>query len=175
MLWMSILFLTPTIPPCEQGPGNWGPPDWNAVIFGLAWRECVPRTRTGISINNLSFAAQGPLSPGRLGSSWHTKSTACKRETHLSSLSRHLTKMGRIPDFIKSSMGGFLSLESSFLIRKKKSWKCNKRTKLLFVCVCVCILRRLTWLPAQHWAVLLHYHWSHSVETRFISQQLSYW
>lgn len=36
-------------------------------------------------------------------------------QTYLSSLSRHLTKIGRIPDFIKSSIGGFLSLESSFL------------------------------------------------------------
>lgn len=33
----------------------------------------------------------------------------------MSFLSRHFTKIGRIPDFIKSSMGGFLSLESSFL------------------------------------------------------------
>lgn len=33
----------------------------------------------------------------------------------MSFLSRHFTKIGRIPDFIKSSMGGFLSLDSSFL------------------------------------------------------------
>lgn len=33
----------------------------------------------------------------------------------MSFLSRHLTKIGRIPDVIKSSMGGFLSLDSSFL------------------------------------------------------------
>lgn len=42
------------------------------------------------------------------------------KHTYLSFLSRHLTKIGRIPDFIKSSMGGFLSLDSSFLRGKKQ-------------------------------------------------------
>lgn len=35
--------------------------------------------------------------------------------THLSSLSRQCTKIGNIPDFIRSSMGGLRSLDSSFL------------------------------------------------------------
>lgn len=35
--------------------------------------------------------------------------------THLSSLSRQCTRIGNIPDFIRSSMGGLRSLESSFL------------------------------------------------------------
>lgn len=39
---------------------------------------------------------------------------------YLSSLSRQCTRMGRIPDFIKSSMGGLRSLDSSFLGRKCK-------------------------------------------------------
>lgn len=43
------------------------------------------------------------------------KKVLLRKHTYLSSLSRHLTKIGRIPDFIKSSMGGFRSLESSFL------------------------------------------------------------
>lgn len=42
-----------------------------------------------------------------------------QQQTHLSSLSRHLTRMGRMPDFIRSSMGGFLSLERSFLTDTK--------------------------------------------------------
>ena len=40
-----------------------------------------------------------------------------QQDTYLSFLSRHFTKIGRIPDFIKSSIGGFLSLDSSFLGR----------------------------------------------------------
>lgn len=46
--------------------------------------------------------------------------------THLSSLSRHLTKIGRIPHFIKSSMGGFLSLESNFLQEKNNDTSLHK-------------------------------------------------
>lgn len=42
------------------------------------------------------------------------------RNTHLSSLSRQCTKIGNIPDFIRSSIGGLRSLESSFLFRKRK-------------------------------------------------------
>lgn len=38
--------------------------------------------------------------------------------TYLSSLSRHLTRIGKIPDFIRSSIGGFLSLDKSFLGKK---------------------------------------------------------
>lgn len=38
----------------------------------------------------------------------------------LSSLSRQCTKIGNIPDFIRSSIGGLRSLESSFLFRKRK-------------------------------------------------------
>lgn len=45
--------------------------------------------------------------------------------TYLSFFSRHLTKMGRMPDFIKSSMGGFLSLESSFLEEKQVRGRCK--------------------------------------------------
>lgn len=40
------------------------------------------------------------------------------RSTHLSSRSRQCTKIGNIPDFIRSSMGGLRSLESSFLSGK---------------------------------------------------------
>ena len=36
--------------------------------------------------------------------------------TYLLSLSRHSTRIGRIPDEMRSSIGGFLSLDSSFLI-----------------------------------------------------------
>lgn len=59
--------------------------------------------------------------------------------TYLSFFSRHLTKMGRIPDFIKSSMGGFLSLESSFLEGEKRTRELQKeRTAGVCVCVCMC-------------------------------------
>lgn len=45
--------------------------------------------------------------------------------THLSSLSRQCTRIGSIPDFIRSSMGGLRSLDSSFLCREmiKKTTK----------------------------------------------------
>lgn len=45
------------------------------------------------------------------------------RNTHLSSLSRQCTKIGNIPDFIRSSIGGLRSLESSFLFRKRRKYK----------------------------------------------------
>lgn len=40
--------------------------------------------------------------------------------------------MGRIPDFIKSSMGGFLSLESSFLQKEETSVRSSAMAKILF-------------------------------------------
>lgn len=45
--------------------------------------------------------------------------------THLSSLSRQCTRIGSIPDFIRSSMGGLRSLDSSFLQGndKKKNYR----------------------------------------------------
>lgn len=46
--------------------------------------------------------------------SWN-KWTESQIHTYLSSLSRHLTRIGKIPDFIRSSIGGFLSLDNSFL------------------------------------------------------------
>ena len=36
-------------------------------------------------------------------------------QTYLSSFKRQSTRIGKIPDDIKSSIGGFLSLESNFL------------------------------------------------------------
>lgn len=54
----------------------------------------------------------------------------------MSFLSRHFTKIGRIPDFIKSSMGGFLSLDSSFLgKRKNKYMGIRLHTKTQPLCV----------------------------------------
>jgi hypothetical protein len=50
-------------------------------------------------------------------------------QTYLSSLSRHLTRIGKIPDFIRSSIGGFLSLDNSFLLKKKE--KKRKEKKLI--------------------------------------------
>lgn len=44
--------------------------------------------------------------------------------TYLSSISRHMTSVGRIPDSIRSSIGGFLSEESSFLT----AWTAANRT-----------------------------------------------
>lgn len=79
------------------------------------------------------------------------------KQTYLSFLSRHLTKMGRIPDFIKSSIGGFLSLESSFLEeiffliiriftkKKKNSWWLNACV-LLFPHLAACTA--LSWITA---------------------------
>lgn len=66
------------------------------------------------------------------------KKVLLRKHTYLSSLSRHLTKIGRIPDFIKSSMGGFLSLESSFL-KKIECKKVNTRKhkeELVFIQKC---------------------------------------
>lgn len=58
------------------------------------------------------------------------------RDTYLSFLSRHFTKIGKIPDFIKSSMGGFLSLDSSFLAKRKNKYMgISLHTKTQPLCV----------------------------------------
>lgn len=44
------------------------------------------------------------------------------RNTYLSSLSRQCTKIGNIPDFIRSSIGGLRSLESSFLFKEIRKY-----------------------------------------------------
>lgn len=63
------------------------------------------------------------------------------QDTYLSFLSRHFTKIGRIPDFIKSSMGGFLSLDSSFLEKRKSKYMgISLHTKTQPLCVCCFIL-----------------------------------
>lgn len=72
--------------------------------------------------------------------------------TYLSFFSRHLTKVGRIPDFIKSSMGGFLSLESSFLEQEGNKGQAVLNDKHP---VCEGVKEgvsslSLTWLPVQH-------------------------
>lgn len=41
-----------------------------------------------------------------------------RRGVHLSSLSRQFTSLGRMPDLMRSSMGGLRSLDSSFLEKK---------------------------------------------------------
>lgn len=51
------------------------------------------------------------------------KWTGSQIHTYLSSLSRHFTRIGKIPDFIRSSIGGFLSLDKSFL--QKEVWEIN--------------------------------------------------
>ena len=44
--------------------------------------------------------------------------TASNCNEGLSSLSRHFTRIGKIQGFIRSSPGGFLSLDKSFLEKK---------------------------------------------------------
>lgn len=129
-------------PQWTQGPGNWGTPrDRNVDIFGLVCTErmsqlpCMPpHTLTcGHSgkhshahndstaaekwcsrISNKSYYINKKLNKKIILKNFNKK-VLLRKHTYLSSLSRHLTKIGRIPDFIKSSMGGFRSLESSFL------------------------------------------------------------
>lgn len=101
-------------------------------------------------------------------------------QTYLSSLSRHLTRIGKIPDFIRSSIGGFLSLDNSFLLKKKEKKRkeinhyvsqtmtVNKahyplpRSKL---CHPREVQLSLTLLPAQHSTGLQDYHLWHSTTT----------
>lgn len=45
----------------------------------------------------------------------HESASHSRHGSYLSSLSRQCTRMGRIPDLIRSSMGGLRSLDSSFL------------------------------------------------------------
>ncbi len=98
---------------------------WRSSIGNPLRQFAVLTTRTLSSLRQIKWSVQA--------------NTNCLgKQTYLSSLSRHLTKMGRIPDFIKSSIGGFLSLESSFLKKKTeyKSYKpyTGKNSRLLLVC-----------------------------------------
>lgn len=88
----------------------------------LAHKASVAVGTSGCSVGNPSQQS-AVLTSGTVSSSRHRRKQQklSWRLTYLSSLSRHLTKIGRMPDFIKSSIGGFLSLESSFLTGEKKT------------------------------------------------------
>lgn len=147
---LSLEFFHSCPPQWTQGPGNWGTPrDRNVDIFGLVCTErtsqlpCMPpHTLTcGHSgkhshahndsttaekwcsrISNKSYYINKKLNKIIILKNFNKK-VLLRKHTYLSSLSRHLTKIGRIPDFIKSSMGGFLSLESSFLKKNRMQKK----------------------------------------------------
>lgn len=95
----------------------------------------------------------------------HVRLDLWPSDSYLSSLSRQCTRMGRIPDLIRSSMGGLRSLDSSFLrngvgikntvhiAQLKHNTRAGKYKRIL------------TAQPAQRSAECPGYHWWHSTNT----------
>lgn len=60
--------------------------------------------------------------------------------------------------------GGFCHSRAVFWKERRECEKFIRNEQLVSACACARVFLSLTWLPVQHWAGQLDYHWWHSVK-----------
>lgn len=166
----SLPIMFPSPPQWTQGPGNWGTQrDRNAVIFGIA--------RTG-RVANCPRASTQTLTWGHTRT--HTRTHSSAQSLCCDRASTYRTK-GALARTCHSSPGiwlkwaGYRTLSSrrwgGFCHSRAVFWKGRREREnfirneqLVSACARARVFLSLTWLPVQHWAGQLDYHWWHSVK-----------